>query len=187
MRDGIGMDEWGFVVYGTPTDISWRYLVDRLDGIAPKRPPWDLNPDYQRGPVWTLNQQERFIGHVLGGGETPLIYVQRYENPKHAPKGTNYLDLSSEVIDGQQRLRAVRAFVTGEINGQAYHHGAWHSYPYQDLSVVERRATRLSSRFVFVDLPRTDRLRFYLRLNGGVAHTEAELDRVRVMLAREED
>lgn len=184
---GIGMHDWMFEVRGRPADYSWDHLVSEIDGNEEKTRdvPWDLNPDYQRPGVWTTNQQEQFIGHRISGGETPLIYVQRYDSERHAPKGSNYLDLPIEVIDGQQRLRAICRFIKGEIGAQVFHDGEWHLHHYEDMNERERNSLRLSSRIVFVDIPRTDRLRFYLRLNSGVAHTEAELDRVRKMLIEE--
>jgi hypothetical protein len=194
MSKGIGIEKWSFHVYGSPTDCDWRYLVEDILGTRKSkgsRPAWTLNPDYQRGPVWTHEQQERFIGHVLGGGLVSPLYVQRYEGPKNAPAvyhaGDAWLDLPNEVIDGQQRLRAIVAFITGEIAALVYHSGDWHRYFYEDLDDVEKRSRYLTSKIVFVDLPRADRLRFYLRLNGGgTPHSEEELDRVRKMLVREE-
>jgi hypothetical protein len=66
----IGMHQWEFIVHGIPTDLFWRYLVDKIGGKDDVR--WDLSPDYQRGPVWSRQQQERFIGHVLSGGQAPF-------------------------------------------------------------------------------------------------------------------
>ena len=183
---GIGRNDWSFRVHGSKCDEPWEYLVPRIRGEGGRDVPWNLNPDYQRGPVWTKDQQEKFIGHVLSGGEAPLIYVQRYERPDNAPEGSDYWDLPLEVIDGQQRLRAITAFIEGEIGAQVCHSGKWHTYYFSQMHEGERSPMDLCSRVVYVDLSRTDRLRFYLRLNIGVAHTEEELDRVRKMLVEEE-
>ena len=188
--DGIGLRQWEFAVPGNPTHTCWRYLVEDVmgreaHGSSEGRHAWVLSPDYQRGPVWTMDQQERFIGHVLAGGVVPPIYVQRHEKADHAPVA-EYWDLPCEVIDGQQRLRAICSFVEGKIGAQVYHGGEWHHYTWAQMSKPERRSMNVSSRITFVDLSREDRLRFYLRLNGaGVAHSEEELDKVRRMLAEE--
>ena len=59
----------------------------------------------------------------------------------------------------------------------------WRELWYKDFNEVDRASLRLSSRIVYGDWTREERLRFYLRLNsGGVAHTEEELDRVRALL-----
>ncbi len=183
---GIGKRDWGFRVNGSGCTVPWESLIEQVVGTSARTrtESWDLNPDYQRGAVWSQKQQERFIGHVLAGGEVPPIYAQRYDSQKTAPAGTNYINLPIEVIDGQQRIRAIMAFMAGECGAQVYHGGKWHTYWYVDTHEGER-GMDLSSQIVYVDLNREDRLRFYLRLNGGVAHTDEELDKVRNMLTTE--
>ena len=96
-------------------------------------------------------------------------------------------DGSLQVIDGQQRLRAIMAFLKGECGAQVFHDGKAHTYQYAEMNELERGAINGlgGMRVVFVDISREDRLCFYLRLNGGVAHTEQELDKVRKMLVTE--
>lgn len=178
---GVGMfKDGGFYwrVQGRGVDQPWEWLVhEAMVGHCryntPEQP-WDLSPDYQRPSVWTEQQQRAYIGHVLSGGQHPPIYVQRYEEDFRRP---------NEVIDGQQRLRAIDAFVHSQIPGDVLGHGeVW----WRDMSAPERRRIGVcSSRVVYVDLPRVDRLRFYLRLNGGTPHTREELERVRGMLEEE--
>jgi hypothetical protein len=92
-----------------------------------------------------------------------------------------------EVIDGQQRLRAIVAFIKGEIGAQVYLEGEWKTFWYKDMDASERRDLNLMTRVVFVDLSRQDRLRFYLRLNSGIAHTEEDLEKVRSMLVEKSE
>jgi len=173
----IGMKNWHFAPHGEACSCRWKYLVQDIEGRDGDELPWDLNPDYQRGSVWDKNRQERFIGHVLAGGVVPPVYVQRFSGAVEIP---------NEVIDGQQRLRAVQAFMAGDIGAQVYHDGEWAHYTYAQMDTIERRSGVLSTKVVFVNLGREDRLRFYLRLNGGgVAHTDEELDRVRRLLVAE--
>jgi hypothetical protein len=184
---GIGQRGWIFEVRDQYVSEPWDDLVLQIRGQADRTrtEPWDLNPDYQRGAVWTKRQQERYIGHILSGGTSPLIYCQRYDRNTNAPKGTDYMHLPIEVIDGQQRLRAVCAFIDGDIGGQVFHDREWHTYFYVDMDEVERRGLRMSEQVVYVDMSRQDRLRFYHRLNGGTAHTEEELARVQQMIIDE--
>jgi uncharacterized protein with ParB-like and HNH nuclease domain len=144
---------------------SWDFLADCVAGRLSTRPAWDLEPDYQRPAVWTRDQQVAFVAHALSGGLVNPIFVQRDEG-----------DDPPEVIDGKQRLVAIVAFMAGEF------------------SVViddgrEIRATDLSrsaatSRVVYVDMPRAERLRFYLRLNSaGTPHSATDIERVQVLLA----
>ena len=191
--DPVGEKGWRWDVNGKPCDYGWEYLVgvarggeDVRGGYVDRRVPWNLSPDYQRGPVWSAEQQGRFIGHVLAGGPVPPIYVQRLEGPANAPGGRkeDYYLIPEEVVDGQQRLRAILAFMADEVPALVWHGGAWHSYFYRQTNEVERRSMSvMSSRVIFVDLPREERLRFYLRLNSGVPHSDADLDKVRAMLS----
>lgn len=154
-------------------NIPWASLAEREVGMHD----FDLNPDYQRGPVWSEHQQRRFLGHCLTGGESPPIYVYRDRVRYDAPQ---------EVVDGQQRLRAIYAFIGGHVPAEVYHKGAWVDLWWKDFDEVDQRSRHLDAKIVFGDWSREERLRFYLRLNsGGVTHPAEELDRVRVMLLRE--
>ncbi|MEM6294729.1 MAG: DUF262 domain-containing protein [Myxococcota bacterium] len=65
----------------------------------------DLQPDFQRGEVWTKKKQRRLIDSILRGWHIPPIHV--VENPE-LQKG--------EVLDGQQRLAAIRDFIRGSFS-----------------------------------------------------------------------
>lgn len=66
----------------------------------------DPKPPYQRGPVWRLHQQQRLIDSVLRNYDIPKIYL--------AKKVDSDSPYDHEVTDGQQRLRAVWAFLDDE-------------------------------------------------------------------------
>lgn len=68
---------------------------------------YDLQPDFQRGEVWTLKKQQRLIDTILRGWHIPPVHlVSRAEG-------------RSDVLDGQQRLTAIRDYMDGvfEIDG----------------------------------------------------------------------
>lgn len=69
----------------------------------------DLQPDFQRGEVWSLAKKQRLIDSILRGWHIPPIHVVQPKN------GEN-----QEVLDGQQRLVAIRDFMNEEfcINGE---------------------------------------------------------------------
>lgn len=133
-------------------------------------------PDYQRSVVWTDRQCALFIGFIAEGGKAPPIFVQRWDS---------WLNKPDEIIDGLQRLTAIRRFMTNEVpmeladGRQAY---------LRDFSEDDQR--RLTSHagptlvLQFVSCPtRADVLRLYIRLNrGGTPHTDAEIARVQDML-----
>lgn len=63
-------------------------------------------PDYQRSVVWTDHQCALFIGFIAEGGKAPPIFVQRWDAR---------LNLPDEIIDGLQRLTAIRRFMANEV------------------------------------------------------------------------
>jgi hypothetical protein len=171
---------------GQTCDVGLSSLVDEI-----RRGVLQLNPDYQRGAVWTDEQAARFVGHWLEGGEVPRIWVQRWDSGDNVTPGDlarykvgasgdwNYLP--QEVVDGQQRLRAIYRWRNGEIAAEMTD---GQRVTYSQTNEVERRG--FSIQLTYIDLPRVERLRLYLRLNrGGTVHTDEEIARVREMLARE--
>ena len=59
-----------------------------------------LNPAYQREAVWTLSQKQLFIDSLLIDIDIPKLYF------REKPSG----QYEFEVVDGQQRLRAIFDF-----------------------------------------------------------------------------
>ncbi len=67
----------------------------------------DVRPVYQRdGGVWDLDQEQLLIDSVLRGIDIPKIYLRKLENGAF-----NY-----EVIDGQQRIRALWRFLNDKYS-----------------------------------------------------------------------
>ena len=67
----------------------------------------NLNPKYQRKPVWSRRNQQYLIDTIIRKLPVPEIYMQT----KTSPEGkSEYI-----IIDGQQRLRAVLEFLDGEF------------------------------------------------------------------------
>lgn len=64
---------------------------------------YDLQPDFQRGEVWPLQKKRRLIDSVLRGWHIPPIHLVAREDGR------------SDVLDGQQRLTAIRDFMKGEF------------------------------------------------------------------------
>ena len=168
--------------YAQFCDMAPDEILHHVDG-SPEGRAWDLSPDYQRGHVWTRLQSEKFVGHLLEGGPVPPIYVQRYESAKNAPPeiAATYYD-HAEVVDGQQRIRAIVSWVRGEVDALL---SDGRRIRYVDTNEIDRRFLP-SLKIGFIDVPRKTRLEFYLKLNrGGTVHTDDEIDRVRDLLAKE--
>lgn len=155
-------------------DLEWQLsrYADDWGGL-------NLDPDYQRGHVWSSAQQREFIEGILRDtvGESQLI-IQF--NVPHWTIDTVETDLPREmqIVDGLQRLTAVRKFIAGEIEPFGLTH--------KDLagSSYSLRLSRYRFRFAIHDFSRrADLLTFYLNINaGGTPHSAEEINRVRALL-----
>lgn len=82
-----------------PSDPDIQTLVTRIqEGVL------QLQPDFQRGEVWGLAKKRRLLDTILRQWHVPPIHVVVDEAEE-----------TEEVLDGQQRLAAIRDFVAGEI------------------------------------------------------------------------
>lgn len=128
---------------------------------------FDLNPAFQRGHVWTTDQQSRFVEWLLIGGDTwPIIF----NHPAW------YTDFEADMVcvDGLQRLTAICDFLTGKIT-------AFGAFQAEFTREQMLRASVLT--FAVMDLSEKECLEMYIRINsGGTVHTPAEIDKVKCML-----
>lgn len=131
----------------------------------------ELSPDYQRAHVWTEAQQRAYVEYVLAGGEVG----------KHITwncRGWETGDYAMELVDGKQRLAAVRRFMRGhlEVFGMRYESG--------DILRMQ-----CGFKWRVCSLPtREDVLSLYLNINaGGTPHTDDELALVRALLDAERE
>jgi len=69
-----------------------------------------LQPEFQRGFVWTPEHMENFIKTILDGFPFPEIYISQ--------KGIDLETLSTQnvVVDGQQRLTTIKRYIDGTHN-----------------------------------------------------------------------
>ena len=85
------------------TDLEIETLVNRI-----KNGDMDLQPDFQRGEIWTIQKKKKLIDSILRGWKVPPIHV--------VPNKYNI----DEVLDGQQRLAAIRDFCDNIISIDGY-------------------------------------------------------------------
>jgi len=152
-------------------DVDWHGL-ERFIQSAIEHDGLNLDPDFQRAHVWTREQQVAYVEYVMQGGEVG-------KNITFNAVGWGY-DLvigSYEIIDGKQRLEAVRAWLRDEFKA--------HGYFRSDFT--DRMRLHMGFKWRVCSLnTREEILQLYLNINaGGTPHTQEELDRVRIMLARE--
>lgn len=134
----------------------------------------DLDPDFQRSHVWTAAQQSGYIEFILSGGNTAKEIL--FNSPTWM-RGNNSQGSRLVIVDGKQRLNAVRLFLKDRV--PAFGHC---------FSEYEDKLPRYAEFVIRInELPtRTQVLTWYLQLNaGGTPHTEKELSRVLELLKAE--
>lgn len=161
-----------------------HYIVHDSDDYNTGRPDiFDLNPPYQRGTVWTLEQRQRLIESFLSGIPIGSVTV----NNRWAVNGYQG-PVGYAVVDGKQRIETVRAFVADEFAVPA----DW----FEDEDIADENPdgtilfSQLTKRGQFGvhnwTIPTQearlatveDEARLFILLNsGGTAQTAADLDR----------
>lgn len=132
-----------------------------------------LNPDFQRGHVWTRRQQIEYIKFLLRDGNTGRdIY---FNSPSwHTQINPGEYD-EYVCVDGLQRITAIQAFINNEFK-------VFGSYfrEFEDAKLIGLNTIRVHIN----DLKtKAEVLTWYLEMNsGGTPHSKKELERVKSML-----
>lgn len=152
-------------------DVEWRDLCSYIERSV-KQYGLELEPDFQRGHVWTAEQQIAFVEYGLMGGESSMTITA---NHPHWQTGK---DGPYQLVDGLQRVTAVMRFYNNEIP-------AFGAY----LNEYTDRARMIQGSFkwhILTLASRADVLHQYLLMNaGGVVHSPEEIVRVRKLLEGE--
>jgi uncharacterized protein with ParB-like and HNH nuclease domain len=168
-RDIPQFTAWG----GYAVHIPWCMLQDHLFKFL-KEFNLDMDPDFQRGYVWTTEQKIRFVEYGLRGGKSGMDILT------NCPGWQGRGDLGDFVlVDGKQRINAVLGFVNNEFP-------VFGKYYFRDFTDT---MDLIRSRFYLHvnDLETREQvLQWYLDLNsGGTVHTEEDLDKVKKLLKKE--
>jgi hypothetical protein len=149
------------------TDVSIRYLKKNIEEFISDYG-LDLNPNFQRGHVWTNEQRVKFIEFLLEGGKPSPILL----NHTNWMKFSKSKDDKFVIVDGLQRLTALLMFIDDELT--VYNEFKYSYFDNVSISVQ-----------IYVNNLKTDKevLKWYLELNEGqTPHTKEELERVRQLL-----
>lgn len=138
----------------------------------------DLDPDFQRAHVWTMNQRVAFVEFMLQGGKTNPIYFNRPNWMRGIEGGR------MEIVDGKQRLTSLLMFLNNEFTVFEELDSEGIGYYYKEMDTIHSMTGVV---FIVNDLVDRSRiLEWYLQMNrGNVAHTEEELSRVEKLLEEE--
>lgn len=111
------------------SDLQLETIVSRI-----RAGDLDLQPDFQRGEIWDKRRRQRLIDTILRGWYVPAIHI--VINPEGA----------EEVLDGQQRLAAIRDFfedgvkIDGNIDPRDEKIVELNGLSYSELPTLTKRA-----------------------------------------------
>lgn len=126
------------------------------------------SPVYQRDYVWTLADKQRLVGSLFDRNDIGKFVFLEHPHPEYR----------LEIVDGKQRLGAIRDFCEGRFEYQGY---TWYQLSQKDrwafldptMQVAILDATRVTQ---------ADVLWMFLSLNeGGVPQTPEHVRKVREM------
>ena len=160
---------WG----GYAADVPWDHIERTIENFGSGLN-LEMDPDFQRAHVWSQSQQVAYVEFILRGGQSSRAILWNAPGwPRHVPGASLVL------VDGKQRLEAVRRFMNNEIP----------AFGSRFSDFTDRLPmTGPSFRFHVNSLKtRREVLQWYLDLNtGGTVHTSEEIAKVRDMLGKEE-
>lgn len=148
-------------------DVGWDFLEEHLARCTDQG--FTADPDFQRAHVWTEAQQAAYVEYMLRGGEVSRALIV------NAPRW--HLDgyTHSALVDGKQRMEAVRRFMRNELPVFGGHF----------LRDFTGNMRMVNARFQWNVISMPDRARLldlYLSINaGGTPHSPEEIARVRGM------
>jgi hypothetical protein len=164
-------------------NVSWTHLEAQLadyNESATGGHGCNLDPEFQRAHVWTEEKQRRYVEFALRGGKSSRTIYFNHPNWMSCGKGTMVL------VDGKQRLEAVRKYMRDELRVFKSLDPKGAGYLRSDFT---DKLDMLLAQFIFVVnnlKTHAEVLTWYIDLNdGGVAHTSEEIGKVRAMLAAE--
>ncbi len=147
-------------------NIPWSHLSNNIIDYQEDYH-LDLDPEFQRGHIWTEAQQIKYIEFILSSGQSGRnIYF-------NCPGWGSGIDNQMILVDGKQRLTAAQQFLNDNIPAFGYF--------YSDFE--DKLPFDVSFRFYVNKISDyNELLEWYISLNSGVAHTGEELERVRRLM-----
>lgn len=139
-----------------------KTLVFMADGMRV-----ELDPEYQRGYVWSEDQKERYVEHFFSSGMSGMDIYWNCPNWTHQGE-TEQDDTVIEILDGKQRLNAMLGYLDDKVKcyGKYCSEIGGHPRPFFSFTfhVLEFKT-------------REQVVQWYLGMNnGGTVHTDDDLD-----------
>ena len=159
-------------------DMQWHRFEEYIEDFASDYGGLQLNPDFQRGHVWTPEQQQHFLENVLRGVITSSGFHIQFNCPNW--DNSSYegdLPRGLQCVDGLQRLTAVSEFMKGNVKPFGMSRSDFEGCRFDFKRNLYRWRVGVHNFERKADL-----LAHYLALNaGGTPHSPEEIARVRAM------
>lgn len=129
----------------------------------------EMNPDFQRGHVWTEQQQISYIEFLLRGGKSGRVIY--FNCPTWSCGGR---DCEFVCVDGLQRTTAIIRFINNEIPAFGIYYKDFEDKLPMDIDVLINVNELQTKKEI---------LQWYIEMNeGGTPHSQDEIDRVKQMM-----
>ncbi len=146
-----------------------------------------VNPEYQRGAVWGVRQKGKFIDSIFRNYPVPAVFVRSIEH-----QGLRGTHSTFELIDGQQRLRALSEYCMDKYplpalsgidriripTSVAAQPAPWAGKCWSELSAdLQNELSQTSLRTFVIEYPTSDdEVRdLFIRLQAGTALTRQQI------------
>lgn len=135
----------------------------------------DLNPQYQRDYVWSIEQKKSFIKALIQG-QTTIKPTYLYNN-------VSVNEPIYEVLDGKQRINAVLSYMKHEfsINGLYYRDlSAIDTKKFLKIPVEYTRIKYFHPQKVHITMPLRDKIELFLQINEyGQRMSDKDLEKAK--------
>lgn len=147
--------------------VKWINEQIELSGLQ-------LNPIFQRGHVWTKQQQIAFLEYFFKGGKSGTVIY--FNKPDWYGRVKEYSYNEYVCVDGLQRITAIQRFVNNEIPifGTFF------------KEFEDRPRMKYTMKINVNDLKTEEEvLQWYIDMNaGGTPHTKEEIEKVKKMIEK---
>lgn len=161
-------------------NYAYRFYVLQIkDFEEDKHYNLQMNPAFQRGHIWTEEQQIAYIEYLLKGGKSGRAF---YFNKPSWNNNSNIINGYDEFVcvDGLQRTTAIQRFINNElpIFGTLY----------KDYEDHMREMSQTIDVYINDLKSEKEVLEWYIQMNdGGTPHSKEEIERVKKMINKLED
>jgi hypothetical protein len=151
--------------------VQWSELQRSIDRYI-KLYNLNTNPEYQRGYIWTEQQQINYVEYMLRGGFSGKdIFF-------NAPGWMQNFMGTIELVDGKQRISAVLKFLSDKLlifGNVKYSDFTTDINLYQHEPYFNFHVNNLANK--------ADIIKWYISMNeGGTAHTKEDIQNARNLL-----